>query len=153
MATLAAFRPRIVVLANRVVATDERFRRLKNHGALQYAYCLWGLVPGAISNEDSPFNGCSHAYLASAWSLLRHMETMPQVKEDALRLASDIEAGWARTPETLCVASAEVFHTAAIVKPAWAQAGWAWGGAGASAILMLAAGFFTARAAGARMGT
>ena len=47
--------------------------RLEDYLSLQSFACLWGLVPGSVTDEASPFNECSHAYLAAARALLLHL--------------------------------------------------------------------------------
>jgi hypothetical protein len=42
--------------------------RIENYVNLQSFACLWGLVPGSLKDEGSPFNECAHAYLA-AWGV------------------------------------------------------------------------------------
>lgn len=48
MALLAPYRAAIISLAERQTETDETLRRLLNYAKLQFTYCLWGLVPGAV---------------------------------------------------------------------------------------------------------
>src|ERR1700712_315485 len=81
MSVIADYRGRILDLASRQLDTDLTFRRLMNYGNIQYTYCLWGLVPGSLRDEDSPFNECSHAYLSAAQALLVYMRTMSGQKD------------------------------------------------------------------------
>ncbi len=76
MAVISGYRGAILDLAQRQTQTDPTFRRLYNHGNLQYTYCLWGLMPGSLMDEESPFNECSHAYLATT-KALRSARMMP----------------------------------------------------------------------------
>ncbi|WPE22728.1 hypothetical protein [Shinella zoogloeoides] len=69
----------ILRLADDAKESDPVFRKLKNYARTQNYYCLWGLVPGAISDEASPFNECSHDYLSGARMLLLQMRGMPSV--------------------------------------------------------------------------
>lgn len=122
MRILAHYHAPIIALAERQLATDGRFRRLLNHATLQYAYCLWGVVPGAVSDEDNAFNGCSHAYLASDLALLREMELMPAARSDAGALLQAIEKDRSVLQrDIICRLSAETFNTATLVSPAWAE--------------------------------
>jgi hypothetical protein len=78
-----------------------------------------GVVPGSLTDETSPFNECSHAYLAGTSALLAHMEKMPAVAADAKALSDKIELemlanGSARV---LCRYSGEAFNTGEIIMP------------------------------------
>ena len=121
MAVLAAYRAEIMRLADRVQQTDPTFRRLKNYAAIQYSYCLWGVGPGTISDEESPFNECAHAYMAAAKALLLHMRTMPGATPAVETLVSALDADMIRAGAALisCQYSAETFNTAEVVTPHW----------------------------------
>jgi hypothetical protein len=121
MAVIARYRGEILDLAQRQTVTDPTFRRLYNHGNLQFTYCLWGLMPGSIGDEESPFNECSHAYLATAKALLAYMATMPSAERQAKALISDIDADMVRSGASwiLCQYSGEAFSTGAVVEPRW----------------------------------
>src|SRR6185369_6380336 len=78
MAVIAQYRREILALADGQIArSDDTFFRLRNYVDLQYLYCAWGLVPGSVTDEASPFNECSHAYLSGVRALLLYMRTMP----------------------------------------------------------------------------
>lgn len=121
MAVIARYRGDILDLAQRQTVTDPTFRRLYNHGNLQYTYCLWGLMPGSLGDEESPFNECSHAYLATAKALLAYMATMPAAERQAKALISDIDADMVRSGASwiLCQFSGEAFSTGAVIEPRW----------------------------------
>ena len=121
MAVIARYRGQIIDLAQRQTVTDPTFRRLYNHGNLQYTYCLWGLMPGSLGDEESPFNECSHAYLATAKALLTYMATMPSAERNAKALISDIDAEMVRSGASwiLCQYSGEAFSTGAVIEPRW----------------------------------
>ncbi|TPN75995.1 hypothetical protein FJ987_23965 [Mesorhizobium sp. CU2] len=121
MAVIDRYRSDILALAQRQTATDPTFRRLYNHGNLQFTYCLWGLMPGSLGDEESPFNECSHAYLATAKALLTYMATMPAAERDAKALISAIDADMVRSGASwiLCQFSGESFGTGAVVEPKW----------------------------------
>lgn len=126
MQVLADYHPEIIALAERQIQTDDRFRRLLNFSKIQYTYCLWGIVPGALADEESDFNACSHAYLASAWALLQYMERMPLARGEAVALMQSVEKALATVPSTsLCASSADVFYTDRVIVPprAYAVAG------------------------------
>ncbi|NUS19587.1 MAG: hypothetical protein HOQ25_07320 [Mesorhizobium sp.] len=121
MAVIARYRGDILALAQAQTVTDPTFRRLYNHGNLQFTYCLWGLMPGSLGDEESPFNECSHAYLATAKALLTYMATMPTAQRQAKALISDIDADMVRSGASwiLCQYSGEAFSTGAVVEPRW----------------------------------
>jgi hypothetical protein len=121
MAVIARYRGDILDAARRQTVTDPTFRRLYNHGNLQFTYCLWGLMPGSLGDEESPFNECSHAYLATAKALLTHLATMPSAAREAKALISDIDADMVRSGASwiLCQYSGEAFSTGAVVVPRW----------------------------------
>ncbi|GBD47115.1 hypothetical protein [Methylopila sp. Yamaguchi] len=109
----------IVALAEAQAATDGPVRRLVNHFGVQFAYCGWGLAPGGVSREASPFNPCAHAYLAAAKELLHAMARAPSSRLRANAILESIEARRAASPEAaaICSSSASPFNTAAIVRP------------------------------------
>jgi hypothetical protein len=122
MAVIAQYRGAILALADRQLAqSDETFFRLRNYVDLQYLYCAWGLVPGSVTDEASPFNECSHAYLSGTRALLLHMQTMPgdQSRVHALidRIERDMLANNASL--VLCQYSNEAFNTADHISPHW----------------------------------
>jgi|AraplaMF_Col_mMF_1032025.scaffolds.fasta_scaffold00019_186 hypothetical protein len=122
MAVIAQYRREILTLADRQTArSDETFFRLRNYVDLQYLYCAWGLVPGSVTDEASPFNECSHAYLSGARALLLYMQTMPgdQTAVHALvdRIERDMLANNASL--VLCQYSNEAFNTADHISPNW----------------------------------
>jgi hypothetical protein len=122
MAVISQYRGEILALADRQIArSDDTFFRLRNYVDLQYLYCAWGLVPGSVTDEASPFNECSHAYLAGVRALLLYMRTMPgdQSAVHALvdRLERDMLANNASL--VLCQYSNEAFNTANHISPHW----------------------------------
>jgi hypothetical protein len=121
MAVVAQYRSRILGIAGQVSQTDRTFRTLQNFSAIQYSYCLWGTAPGAISDENSPFNECAHAYLAAAKALLFHMRDMPEVAAQADALISEIDADVVRKGAAFigCQYSGESFTTAEFIRPHW----------------------------------
>lgn len=121
MPVVADYRTTILALADRQVQTDPAFRRLLNHARLQHTWCLWGLAPGSVGDEASPFNACTHAALAAALALLDHMETMPAAAADAARLRHGLDRAMmaSGTASDLCLHSATPFSTGTIVTPDW----------------------------------
>ncbi len=123
MAVYARHWSAIVDLASSHPATrSEDFRRVLNYARIQKAWCLWGLAPRAIADEDSPFNECSHAYLAAARMLLDTMRQGASFDAPAERLAQtvDRELVYAGAP-VICGFSGEDFDTASHVVPHWAD--------------------------------
>ena len=122
MAVISGFSAEITDLAARQSTPDQDFRRILNYARIQRSYCGWGLVPRGISDEASPFNGCSHAYLAAAQNLLVRMTALPQPDPRATALARAVDAAMMQdgTALSLCAYSEEPFNTAALVKPDWA---------------------------------
>lgn len=113
----------ILDLANRKTVTDPVFRRLQNFAALQRTYCLWSLMPGSLADEDSPFNECTHAYLAALRALLVHMQEMPGegAAVDALVTKIEMEMLHRRSSLILCRYSGEAFNTAGLIIPHWRE--------------------------------
>lgn len=110
----------IVRLAALNPAPTAAFSRVFNFARIQKAMCLWGLAPAAIADEDSPFNACSHAYLAAGRALLEELrETAPSASPSTqLGALVDRELALEATPE-LCAFSDTPFNTADHVVPQW----------------------------------
>ncbi len=121
MIMIAEYRSRIIDLAARAVDTNEPFRRVLNFAQIQYAYCLWGRVPGSVTDEASPFNECAHAYLAATKAVLLMLRTMKGEAETAEAIVSEVDAGMVRRGLALitCEFSGEAFNTADIIRPRW----------------------------------
>lgn len=111
----------ILALAGKVRNAERDFLTLSRYAQLQYGDCLWGLVPGSIADEESPFNECSHAYLAAAKELLLKMKDMPGVEGPATEIASRVsyEAALEGAAFVGCIYSGEGFNTADRVRPHW----------------------------------
>lgn len=121
MAVLARHRGEILALAARHYPVDETLRRLTNHAEIQFAYCLWGLMPGTVTDAASPFNGCAHAYLATAREALLRLESLPGKSPavDGLRQRIDADMLANGRDLDLCQHSGEEFGTGRIVGPDW----------------------------------
>lgn len=121
MAAIARYRTDILALASAQTETDLTFRRLVNYGNIQYTYCLWGIVPGSTTDEQSPFNECSHAYLSAAKATLEYMKTMPGSKQAAEKLISKIDADMVLSGASwvLCQFSGQQFSTGKVNEPQW----------------------------------
>jgi hypothetical protein len=125
MAVIADNLSAIRALASAQIGSDMTTWRLKDYLSLQSFACFWGLVPGSITDEASPFNECSHAYLAAARALLLHLRATPRADREAIdALISKIEAEMLVNGAslTLCRFSDEPFNTNEIVFPRWSEA-------------------------------
>ena len=112
----------IPALAARQPAATAAFQRVLNYARIQRAHCLWGLVPGSISDEISPFNLCSHAYLAAMRDLLLRMTAgggTPAVVDLEHRVGTDMIAS--STALQFCNHSAAPYDTATVVQPVLAD--------------------------------
>jgi hypothetical protein len=123
MAVIADYEGAVLDLASRQIHTDDTFRRLLNYAAIQRSMCLWGLVPGSIRDEASPFNECSHAYLSALDALLLHMQNLPGDQSAVEGLVSRIDGDMVRHGAALflCRYSSEAFDTADLIAPHWAD--------------------------------
>lgn len=124
MPVIAKYRTEILDLAARQPQTDPTLRRLGGFVSLQHFACLWGLIPGSMSDEDSPLNECAHADLAGTRALLAHMATMPGDQSAAKALMARIEAELAADPArgAICSSSREDFDSGIVVGPDWGLA-------------------------------
>jgi hypothetical protein len=122
MGPLADRRSAVLALAERQPRTDEAFRRVLNFAKIQFAYCLWGLAPGAISDESSPFNECAHAYLSATKALLARMGETAREGDEVRALAAAIGRDVAAREPVLCRFSEEPFDTARTIYPDWSAA-------------------------------
>ena len=109
----------ILALASRQIRPDLTTRTLHNFVNLQFSYCLWGLVPGSLSDEASPFNGCSHAYLAASKALLEHLRAAADDPSQAHELARRIQRDLEREQRfgEICSSGTARLNTAEIILP------------------------------------
>lgn len=121
MPVVARYRSQILDLAVRQPVTDPILRRLAGFVSLQTFACFWGLVPGSLSDEQSPFNECSHAYLAGVRALLAHMTAMPGNQSAAKDIEARIDAEIAGDPNrnVVCSNSSQAFDSADVIGPDW----------------------------------
>jgi hypothetical protein len=125
MAVIADNLAAIRALANARIGSDMTTWRLEDYLNLQSFACFWGLVPGSITDESSPFNECSHAYLAAARALLLHLSDAPRADRQAVdaligKIESEMLANGASL--TLCRFSDEPFNTNEVIFPRWSEA-------------------------------
>lgn len=118
---MTQYHSRILHLASRQVQPNMEVRTLQNFINLQFAYCLWGVVPGSLANEDSPFNECSHAYLAASKALLDRLRHGGETREEAETLSQNISLAMLQTASAfeICANGIEPFNTAEIIMPEW----------------------------------
>ncbi len=124
MAVIADNLSSIRALAESRIGFDMTTGRLEDYLNLQSFACLWGVVPGSIADESSPFNECAHAYLAAARALLLHLRDAPGVDHNAAnaligRIETEMLANGASL--TLCRFSDEPFNTNQIIFPRWSE--------------------------------
>jgi hypothetical protein len=124
MAVIADNLSSIRALAGSQIGLDMTTWRLEDYLNLQSFACLWGVVPGSIADESSPFNECGHAYLAAAQALLLHLRKAPGVDHDAVgaligRIETEMLANGASL--SLCRFSDEPFNTNQIIFPRWSE--------------------------------
>lgn len=120
---MSGYRSAVLDLARRQARPDLEARTLHNFIELQFAYCLWGLVPGSLSHEGNPFNECSHAYLAGTKALLDRLRRAEDTRSEAEVLAETINREMVLDGSALeiCSNSFEAFNTAEIIMPEWAN--------------------------------
>lgn len=114
----------IRALARARIGFDMTTWRLEDYLNLQSFACFWGVVPGSIADEDSPFNECAHAYLAAGRALLLQLREAPGVDHDAVEaLIRKIETEMLTNGAslTLCRYSDEPFNTNEVIWPHWRQ--------------------------------
>ena len=121
MRVIADYRSEIMDLAADQYPTDPTMRRLESFINLQRFACMWGIVPGSVTDEDSPFNECAHAYLAATRALLMHLRAMPGNTAAKRTLVQAIELAMLDKGASLvlCRYSDEPFNTAEVIPPHW----------------------------------
>jgi hypothetical protein len=124
MAVISENLSAIRTLAAARIGFDMISWRLEDYLNLQSFACFWGLVPGSIADEDSPFNQCAHAYLAAARALLLQLREAPGVDHNAVEaLVRNIETEMLENGAslTLCRYSDEPFNTNEVIWPRWSE--------------------------------
>ncbi len=121
MAVIADHRSKIETLASWVAMSDPDIRRLLAFSREQYTRCFWGIMPGSIDDEASPFNECSHAYLAADREMLVRLRNLPLWQDKAVALFDAVERDMIERGSSvvLCAFSATPFNTASLVNPDW----------------------------------
>jgi hypothetical protein len=124
MQVIAANLPAIRDAAQRQDPTDLTMRRLQDFLNLQRFACFWGVVPGSVADEASPFNECAHSYLAAARALLMHLQKMPGANAlvvQALVNKVELEMLSENASLVLCRYSDEPFNTDDVIWPHWGR--------------------------------
>jgi len=114
----------IRALASARIGFDMTTWRLEDYLNLQSFACLWGMVPGSIADESSPFNECAHAYLAAARALLLQLREAPGVDHNAVgALIRKIEVEMLANGASLnlCRYNDEPFNTNEVIWPHWSE--------------------------------
>ena len=115
----------IRALASARLGFDLTTWRLEDYLNLQSFACLWGIVPGSITDEESPFNECAHAYLAAGRALLLQLAHEPGADHksiDALIGKIEVEMLADGASLNLCRYSDEPFNTNEVIWPHWGMA-------------------------------
>jgi hypothetical protein len=123
MAVIRDNLPAIRALASARLRFDLTTWRLEDYLNLQSFACLWGIVPGSITDEESPFNECAHAYLAAGRALLLQLAHEPAADHKSINaLISKIEVEMLADGASLnlCRYSDEPFNTNEMIWPHWA---------------------------------
>lgn len=124
MAVIADNLSAIRSLARARTGFDMTTWRLEDYLNLQSFACLWGIVPGSIADEDSPFNECAHAYLAAGRALLLQLAREPDADHraiDALVSKIEVEMLAMGASMNLCRYSDEPFNTGEVIWPRWSE--------------------------------
>jgi hypothetical protein len=122
MAVIRDNLPAIRALAGARLGFDLTTWRLEDYLNLQSFACLWGIVPGSVTDEESPFNECAHAYLAAGRALLLQLAHEPGADHksiDALISKIEVEMLAEGASLNLCRYSDEPFNTNEIIWPHW----------------------------------
>jgi hypothetical protein len=125
MAVIRDNLPAIRALAGARLGFDLTTWRLEDYLNLQSFACLWGIVPGSVTDEESPFNECAHAYLAAGRALLLRLRQGPNADPksiDALISKIEVEMLADGASLNLCRYSDEPFNTDEIIWPHWGMA-------------------------------
>lgn len=123
MAVIADNMAAILAVADRQTGLDETARRLRAFVDWQYFFCFRGLVPGSLKDEESPFNECSHAYLAGTQALLLELRQTRGDRAEVRALVDKVGLDMIRNNAALvlCRFSSEAFNTADVVSPRWSE--------------------------------
>ena len=124
MAVIADNLSAIRALASARTGFDLTTWRLEDYMNLQSFACFWGIVPGSIADEESPFNECAHAYLAAGRALLLQLAQEAGADHkaiDALIGKIEVEMLADGASMNLCRYSDEPFNTNEVIWPHWGE--------------------------------
>ena len=107
----------ILALAGRQSQPGQEFSRVLNYAKVLRASCLWGLMPGTLGDEASPFNTCANAYLGAGRDLLLRMAAGGDLRAADMSRRIDRELMLSSTALQLCAFSEAPHDTAQIVRP------------------------------------
>ena len=125
MAVIGDNLPAIRALASARLGFDLTTWRLEDYLNLQSFACFWGIVPGGVTDEESPFNECAHAYLAAGRALLLQLAHEPGADHksiDALIGKIEVEMLANGASLNLCRYIDEPFNTNEMIWPHWGMA-------------------------------
>ncbi|MDZ7823582.1 MAG: hypothetical protein U5K75_05740 [Ahrensia sp.] len=124
MQVIYQYHDEVLAIAARQFAPAESFSRILNYAHIQRTYCALGMMPSAVTDEESPFNECSHAYLAATQDLLLHMMEMPKQSTMVQDLVQRVDLAMIKNGAALqsCQFSEIGFNTANIITPDWRAA-------------------------------
>ncbi len=114
MQAIAPFRSRIINLARSVSSPSPHLAALLLHNQQQAANCLWEILPGSLSDEESPLNSCAHADMAGVKAILDELLEIEGTRASASILRSDIDYQMvlSGTSFVKCAYSATPFNSA-----------------------------------------
>lgn len=100
---------------------DQIVNRLAEYVGFQNFACLGSLFPGSLTDENSPFNECTHAYLAATLHLFLVIEEQHRGSVLVQNLAAKIQSDMMQNSSSiiLCQYSDEPFNTADLIYPSW----------------------------------
>jgi hypothetical protein len=128
-AVFDAHRAEVLALAAEVAPDDATVRELSSYVADQYRAAWFGLMPGAMESDASPFHLPTHGYLAGTRALMLHLEKpeilalmaktdQERVKALGKEISADLMAAGTMSME-VCAESATAFNTTQPVAPNW----------------------------------
>lgn len=123
MEAIAQFQGRIIDLARTVDNPSQHLQALLLHNEIQSANCLWYVIPGSITDEANPLNGCAHAGMAGLREILGELIEQPEAHMAATAVVSDLDYEMVLLGSSFvkCSFSADTFNTASQIRPNWAE--------------------------------
>lgn len=123
MEAIAPFEGRIISLARTVEKPSQHLHALLLHNEIQRANCLWYVIPGSITDEINPLNGCAHAGMAGLREILSELIEQPETHMAATAIVSDLDYEMVLLGSSFikCSFSADTFNTASQIRPNWGE--------------------------------